>query len=117
MNQVILIGRLTRDPEHKSIGDKDLSTFTLAVDDPYGGEALFIDINVWGKQATNVQKYVTKGQQVAIGGRLKIDSYEKDGQKRKATKVVANSVQFLGKKQGDNASQQSDNVSEGDVPF
>lgn len=103
MNKVILIGRLTRDPELRyTQSGSAVCNFTLAVDRPFSGqggerEADFIDIVVWNKPAENVAKYMTKGRQVAVEGRLQIRSYEgNDGQRRWRTEVVANQVEFLG---------------------
>lgn len=103
MNKVILIGRLTRDPElrYTSTG-KAVCDFTLAVDRPFSGmsgekEADFINIVVWNKPAENVAKYMAKGRQCAVEGRLQIRSYDgNDGQRKYRTEVIANSVEFIG---------------------
>ncbi len=103
MNKIILIGRLVRDPELRyTPNGAAVCTFTLAVDRPYNSqsnerEADFIDIVVWNKIAENVAKYITKGRQVGVEGRLQIRSYEaNDGQRRWRTEVIANQVEFLG---------------------
>ena len=102
MNKIILIGRLTADPELRyTPNGKAVCSFTLAVNRPYTGEggertADFIEIVVWNKPAENVAKYLVKGRQAAVEGLLQIQSYEKDGQRRWRTQVVANSVEFLG---------------------
>lgn len=102
MNRVIIIGRLTADPELKfTEGGTAYSNVSVAVDrdfKPKDGEREtdFVPVTVWGKSAENLAKYMTKGRQVAIEGRIQIDKYEKDGQKRAATKVVASRVEFLG---------------------
>ena len=101
MNKVILVGRLTRDPEVRyTQTGKVVATFTLAVDrfTAPGGqrEADFIPIVVWGKVAEVCGNSLTKGQRVLVDGRLQIRSYEgKDGQKRWATEIIAQSVEFL----------------------
>lgn len=59
---------------------------------------MFIDVTVWGKSAENSSQYLKKGSAALVEGRLKLDSWEKDGQKRSKLKVVANKVQFLGGK-------------------
>ena len=102
MNKVILIGRLTRDPEIRyTQSDKAVCNFTLAVNRPFGdNEADFINIVVWNKIAENVAKYMAKGSQCAVEGRLQISSYEgNDGTRKYRTDVVASSVEFLGSKQ------------------
>lgn len=103
MNKIILIGRLVRDPELRyTPNGAAVCTFTLAVDRPYNSqsnerEADFIDIVVWNKIAENVAKYIAKGRQVGVEGRLQIRSYEaNDGQRRWRTEVIANNVEFLG---------------------
>ena len=109
MNNVILIGRLTRDPELKYLANTGtpVATFNLAVDKQLSKEkkqelaekgeptADFINIVVWGKQAENCANYLAKGRLVAIQGRLQSRSWETENGKRYATEVVANQVQFL----------------------
>lgn len=103
MNKVMLIGRLTKDPELRYTpgGGKAVATFTLAVDNGNGG-ADFIPIVVWGRPAENAKQYITKGRQVAISGKISVRSYDaKDGTKRYVTEVVAdsfNGIMYLGKK-------------------
>ena len=103
MNKVILIGRLTRDPELRYTSSNiPTATFSIAVDRTFTNqngerEADFINIVVWRKQAENCKNYLTKGSQVAIEGRIQTRSYDgQDGQKRYVTEVVADNVQFLG---------------------
>ena len=107
MNKVILIGRLTRDPELRYTSSNIPSaTFSLAVDRTFTNqsgerEADFINIVVWRKQAENVKNYLTKGSQVAVEGRIQTRSYDaQDGTKRYVTEVVADNVQFLGRAGG-----------------
>ena len=101
MNKVVLIGRVTRDPELRYTASNIPSVrFTLAVNRPFENqsgqrEADFINIVVWRKQAENVKKYVTKGSLIAVEGRIQTGSYEKDGQRVYITDVVADNVQFL----------------------
>ncbi len=111
MNSVVLIGRLTKDPELRYLpsgNNTALARFTLAVDRLLSKEkkaemesrnqptADFINITVWGKQAENVSNFVSKGRLVAVEGRIQTGSYEaKDGTRRYTTEVVANRVQFL----------------------
>lgn len=110
MNSVILIGRLIKDPELRYISGSDsvYCRFTLAVDKGMSKEkkkeleakgqqtADFINIVVWGKQAENCQKYLQKGRNVAIQGRLQSGSYTaQDGTRRFVTEVWAERVQFI----------------------
>lgn len=92
MNKVILIGRLTRDPELRTIANgTPTATFSLAVDRNFTNqqgerEADFINCVVWRKQAENLAKYCTKGSQVAVEGRIQTRNYDaQDGTKRYVT--------------------------------
>ena len=100
MNVAVLIGRLTKDPEMRYAGDKAVVSFTLAVDNPHKkDDTSFIPIVAWGKTAENVGNYLTKGSQCAVQGRIQVRNYDdKEGNKRWVTEVVADRVQFLGKK-------------------
>lgn len=100
MNNIILIGRLTKDPDLRyTPNGKAVCSFTLAVDRPYSGdkkEADFINIVVWNKVGENCAQYLSKGRKAAVQGRLQIRSYEDDNGKRHyVTEVIANSVEFL----------------------
>lgn len=101
MNKVVLIGRLTRDPELKfTPTGTAVVTFTLAVDRKYKKEgqpqADFIPIVVWGKTAENTANYMSKGKLMSVAGRIETRSYEaKDGGRRYVTEVVADEVSFL----------------------
>ncbi|MGF6376420.1 single-strand DNA-binding protein [Clostridiales Family XIII bacterium PM5-7] len=102
MNSVILIGRLTRDPEVRYTAGTQMAvaSFTVAIDRPVraGGEKQtdFPRVTVFGKQAENCEKYLTKGRLVGIQGRLQTGSYQnKDGNTVYTTDVVADRVEFL----------------------
>jgi single-strand DNA-binding protein len=145
MNKVVLIGRLTKDPDLRFTPGSGaaVTTLTLAVD-KYNSktgqrEADFVPVVVWGKQAESTANYMSKGSRVAISGRIQTRSYDaKDGTKRYVTEVVADQfggVEFLeskGNSQGNpgtysNASQDIFNgenyeeditpVDDGDMPF
>ncbi|MBR5250753.1 MAG: single-stranded DNA-binding protein [Clostridia bacterium] len=103
MNKVVLIGRLTKDPDLRNVGNNvSVCRFTLAVDRPYrsanGNEATadFFNIVVWRAQAENCGKYLQKGRQCAVIGRIENRSYEKDGEKHYVTEIIAENVEFLG---------------------
>ena len=107
MNKVMLIGRLTKDPELKFTpgAGTAVTTLTLAVDKYNASsgqrEADFIPVVVWGKQAESTANYMNKGSLMAISGRIQTRSYDaKDGTKRFVTEVVASEVQFLSKGAG-----------------
>ena len=95
MNKVILIGRLTRDPELRTTaGNLSVATFSLAVSRPYspqnGGDsgADFINCVVWRRQAENLARYCHKGSQIAVEGRIQSRNYTaQDGSKRYVTEV------------------------------
>ncbi|PRR80336.1 Single-stranded DNA-binding protein ssb [Clostridium liquoris] len=102
MNKVVIIGRLTKDPELKFTpgAGTAVTTFTLAVDRRFSKdgtrEADFIPVVVWGKQAESTANYMSKGKLIGVSGRIQTRNYEgKDGIRRYVTEVVADEVQFL----------------------
>ena len=104
MNKVILIGRLTRDPELRTTaGNLSVATFSLVVSRPYtpqnGGDAGadFINCVVWRRQAENLARYCHKGSQIAVEGRIQSRNYTaQDGSKRYVTEVLVDNLTFLG---------------------
>ncbi len=103
-NKVILIGRLTRDPEYRAIAGSGTPTtsFTLAVDRPFSNkqtgdrEADFIPVVTWRRTAELCRDYLHKGSLISVEGRIQTRSYDgNDGQKRYVTEVVADNVVFL----------------------
>lgn len=119
LNKVILIGRLTRDPEMRHVSNGTPTTkFTLAVDRNFTNssgnrETDFIDIVTWRKLAEVCANNLQKGRLVAVEGRLQIRPYEaSDGSKRKATEIVADNVRFLdfGKKNETKETEDDDNI-------
>jgi len=105
LNSVVLIGRLTRNPELRATPTgTSVTTITLAVDrSPAKGsnqETDFIDCVFFGQTADAICKYLAKGKLVAVEGRIQTRTYEtKDGQKRKAVEVFCQSIQFLSPKE------------------
>ena len=100
MNNVVLIGRLTKDPELRYIPESQnaVATFTLAVDRPFSKEkqADFIRVTVFGKQAENCERFLAKGRLTAVQGRIQTGSYKnKEGATVYTTDVVADRVEFL----------------------
>ncbi len=110
LNKVFLIGNLTRDPELRvTPKGTAICQFGIAVNrqfkDDSGAtrdETTFVDIEAWGKQGELVSKYLGKGSQCMVEGRLKLDQWEDktSGQKRSRLKVVLDNVQFLGAPRG-----------------
>lgn len=102
MNNVALIGRLTKDPDLSYMPSGNaVCKFTLAVNRVWKYDADFIRIVAWNKVAENCNKYLAKGSQVGIQGRIQTGSYKnKDGQTVYTTDVIANNVEFLSKSQG-----------------
>ena len=99
VNQVFLIGRLTRDVELRSTTTgKNVASFTLAVD-KQGEGADFIDCTAWDKTAELMEQYTQKGSKVHVQGRLNHRTWEQDGQKRSKVEVTAFDVTFLDSKE------------------
>jgi len=145
VNNVVLIGRLTKDPELRFLSGNGtaVATFSIAVDKDLSKDkkqefeqqgkqtADFIPIVVWGRQGENCANYLSKGKLVAIQGRIQTRSYDNpQGEKRYVTEVVAERVQFLewgdGKPVNNNRNMSSDNtadtdgfhpVDDDDIPF
>jgi len=122
MNKVILVGRITRDPELKSVNNGlSVVNFTLAVNRPFQDQqgernADFINCSVWRKQAENLAKYVKKGSLIGVEGRVQTRSYEVDGSTRYVTEVLCENIQFLDTK-GDSASKEAPAAPVDDDPF
>jgi len=101
MNKVFLIGNLTKDPESNvTTNNIAVCKFTLAIDRAYSGpdgnkQTDFLPIVCWRNQAENCAKYLKKGSKVGISGSIQTRSYERDGERRYVTEVVADEVQFL----------------------
>lgn len=135
MNRIILMGRLTKDPDVRyTQSGKVVAQFTLAVDRPFTGqngerEADFIPVILWGKQAETAGNSLQKGHRTLVEGRLQIRSYNgRDGQKRYVTEVIADRFEFIEHKQnvapaaasaptGGNAQQGSFESFGSSVPF
>lgn len=101
MNRVVLVGRMTRDPELRRTGNgAAVTTFTLALNRNFqsndGQQADYINCVVWNKVAENVERFCSKGSLVGVDGRLRSRSYDNaQGQKVYVVEVVCDSVQFL----------------------
>lgn len=104
LNKVLLIGRLTRDPESRSLkSGTSVVSFGLAVNRTYTRqetnerveETCFLDCEAWGRQGETIARYMKKGRQIFLEGRLKLDSWEKDGVKQSKIRVVVEGFQFI----------------------
>ena len=102
LNHIVIMGRLTRDPEYRTTGTNNISVcnFSVAVDRDFSGqngekETDFIDCVAWRKTAEFVTKYFFKGSMIVVSGSLQIRSWtDKDGNKRRTAEVVANNAYF-----------------------
>ena len=98
LNSVVVVGRLTRDCEMKYTADgKALASFSVAVDSYKKDNADFFEVTVWGKTAEVISKYLVKGKQIGLSGRLKQDRWQDtDGKQRSKITIVAENIQLLG---------------------
>ena len=113
LNHIVIMGRLTRDPELRRTGTGTaVASFTVAVDRDFGGreggekETDFIDCVAWRQTGEFVSKYFTKGRMIVVSGRLQVRSWtDKDGNKRRTAEVVADNCYFGdSKRDGDSGS-------------
>jgi single-strand DNA-binding protein len=127
MNRIILRGNLTEDPTFKQVGanNTELCKFRLGVNQ-VSGNTIFIDVDAWGKTAVNCNKYLKKGREVLVDGKLGYDVFTtKDGAKGSKYYVVADNVEFLSKPEGqdnsttaEGSNSSSQNTTEtDDIPF
>jgi single-strand DNA-binding protein len=109
LNHIIIMGRLTRDPELRRTGSGiAVASFTVAVDRDFGGrdggekETDFIDCVAWRQTGEFVSKYFTKGRMIVVSGRLQIRSWtDKEGNKRRTAEVIADNCYFGDSKEQD----------------
>ena len=137
LNKVFLLGNMTRDVELRyTAGGTAVTEVGMAVNekrkqgDEWVDDVTYVDVTLWGKTAEIAGKYLSKGFQILIEGRLKLDSWEKDGQKHYKMKVVGEKLQMLGSrgaggaggaaKSDSGSSQYSDNsqdLDDSEIPF
>ncbi len=117
MNNVSLVGRLTKDPELRTVSTGNTTcNFTVAINRQFTNangerETDFINCVIWGKQAENLAKYCTKGSLVGVSGRIQTRNYDgADGKKVYVTEVAANNITFLGSKNGASDANMNENV-------
>jgi len=115
MNQVNLIGNLTRDLELKAAGATSLVQFSLAVKG-YKDNTDFINCKAFGKTAEIMAQYLSKGSQCAVNGYINTGSYEKDGRKIYTTDVIVNKFYFCGSAKS-SSSAKSEGFDASEIPF
>lgn len=106
VNKVIIVGNLGKDPEVKAAGQSTVANFSLATSESYTDKSgakqektEWHRIVAWGKLAELAGQYLKKGRQVYVEGKLQTREWEKDGQKKYTTEIVASNITFLGGKQ------------------
>ena len=124
MNKVVLVGRLTKDPELRYAAGSDIAVckFTVAVNRMKKDEADFINCVAFNKTAETIAQYLTKGRQIAIAGRIQTNSYTSDdGTKRYTTDVVVETFEFCDSNKSNSSNNSIDDditpVDDGDMPF
>ena len=123
MNKIIVLGRLTKDPEIRyTPSQKVVASFTLAVDRPFTTpdgkrEADFIPVVVWGKAAELVGNSCAKGHRLLVEGRLQIRNFDaKDGTKHWVTEIISQNIEFIERKEQKDAPKQMQDIGE-EVPW
>lgn len=125
MNKVVLVGRLTKDPELRYAAGSDIAVckFTVAVNrQGKKDEADFINCVAFNKTAETIANYLVKGRKIAIAGRIQTDSYTaQDGTKRYTTDVVVETFEFCDSNKSNSSNNSVDDdvtpVDDGDMPF
>ena len=108
VNKVIILGNCGKDPEVRVVGENKVASFSVATTEKYKDgktdewkeNTEWHNIVCWRNTAEIAEKYIKKGTQLYLEGKLRTRSWEKDGEKRYVTEIVADSIQFLGKKEG-----------------
>jgi single-strand DNA-binding protein len=118
LNNVSLTGRLTKDSVLRKAGSYDLLEFTIAVNGIKKEDTFFMNVNLWGKTAVSMSKYLEKGKQVGVTGNLKQDSWEdREGNTRLKWSINCNQVTLLGGRMEEKERQDSDDEETEDIPF
>ncbi len=107
INNITIVGRLTRDCEVRSIPNTTVCNISLAVnrraksqDGTWNDEVSYFDVTLFGRLGEALQQYLTKGTQIAVDGELRQNRWEQEGQKRSRVIIIANNVQLLGSRNG-----------------
>jgi len=115
MNKYMAIGNLTQDPQCKEAGNSKVCNFSIAINEYYYVDGakkqntFYIDVECWSKQAENCVKFLSKGKKVAIEGKLKSNSWEKNGQKFSKVFCSAERVHFLASEESGHSSTPKNN--------
>lgn len=119
MNKTMLIGRLTKDPEtrYAENGNMPITRFTMAVDRRKKGEADFIPCKAFGKTAEIIEKYVKKGDRLAVCGRIETGSYEGKNGKVYTTDVIVDDFDLIGNKKEEKQEKKDEFIKEEELPF
>ena len=125
MNLVILMGRLTKDPEIRISqgGDVTIGSFSIAVDRRIKKDVTdFFNCVTFNKNAEFAEKYLRKGTKIVVEGEIQIDKYEKDGMTKYATKIIANHIEFAESKKANEETKEEEHeegfmMIEEEVPF
>lgn len=125
LNVVSIVGRVAQDAEMRQAGETVVSSFSIATSDGFGEKAKtsFFNVSVWGKQAETLTKFLVKGAQIGVTGKLVQETWKtKEGETRYNVKIVASNIQLLGSKKSEGTSEpkatQNDfNVASDDLPF
>lgn len=114
MNNITLLGRLTKDPELKySQSGKAFTKFSIAVTREFNrDEADFINCIAWDKRAETICEYLRKGRRIALQGRLSVRSYEKDGETKWITEVIVDKFEFVDSSNNDNKEKENSKSNE-----
>lgn len=119
--QITVVGRLGKDPEVKEVGETTLAKFSIAADSfVKKGEkhTEWFNVVVWGKSAVAVGDYLKKGSQAVVVGEIRTREYEKDGEKKRFTELVAEKVKFLGGgEKSEKLAPKKQEVDDSDIPF
>ena len=124
INRVAVSGHLTRDPELRAtVGGTQVLSFGIAVNDrrknPKSGEwedyPNFVDCTMFGTRAEKIQRYLSKGCKVAIEGKLRYSSWERDGQRRSKLEIIVEEIEFLSRQQA--AEPEPEDAYDEDIPF
>lgn len=118
INTVVIIGRLTREPEYKTVNEKTVASFAIANGNGKDDGTDFFDVCYWGKGAEAVRPYLAKGSQILVQGRLRQNRWEKDGKTQSRVDILAESIQLCGSKTAKKEEPEQNDFNDGeDIPF
>jgi len=124
VNKILLIGRIGKDAELKQAGNTSVCNFSLATSETWNDKSgtkqeriEWHQLVVFGRMAESLSKYLTKGKLIFCDGQIRYESYEKDGIKRYATKIVVQNIKFLGGKSEKQEQKPQQKVDTEETPF